>query len=74
MLVYASGKSLRFYTLPDFLLRFNKPSRVLEIPDCTGNITLLKTVRVQQIGANSGKKEYLVLGTSCGEIRIVESG
>ncbi|RPA81254.1 hypothetical protein BJ508DRAFT_414904 [Ascobolus immersus RN42] len=73
MLVYASGKSLRFYTLPDFLLRFNMPTRVLDIPDCTGNITLLKTVRVRQI-ATAGQKEYLVLGTACGEIRIVESG
>lgn len=72
MLVFACGKALRAYTLASFLLSFHEPTREVEIPQCNGSIVLLKTVRLREYGSKA-EREYLILGTSLGEIRIVEA-
>lgn len=75
MLLFACGKTIRFYSLSTFLLSFEAPAQILEIPQCSGKIVLLKTVRLRDPASAfaTAEKEFLILGTSLGEIRIIQA-
>lgn len=78
MMVFAHGRILRFHSLSSFLLSYHEPINQIYIPTTTP-IVLLKRVRVgEYIGVGRGAgiqggKEYLVVGSSAGELFIVEA-
>jgi hypothetical protein len=78
MMVFAHGSTLQLHTLSTFLLSYDSPTKQVSIPT-TSRICLLKRVKIGEYvatGRNAGVqggKEYLVVGSTAGELFIVES-
>ncbi|RPB05355.1 hypothetical protein L873DRAFT_1797690 [Choiromyces venosus 120613-1] len=78
MLAIAYGSDIRLHSLSSFLLAYHEPIKEIHIPT-TARICLLKRVRVgehvahgKDAGINGGK-EYLIVGTTNGELFIIEA-
>lgn len=78
MMVFAHGCILRLHSLSSFILSYHEPITQIYIPT-TSHIVLLKRVRIgEYIGSGrnagiQGGKEYLIVGSSSGELFIVEA-
>lgn len=78
MMAFAHGCILRFHTLSSFLLSYHEPIMKIYIPTAA-SVVLLKRIRIgEYIGVGrdagvQGGKEYLVVGSSAGELFIVEA-
>ncbi|PWW80295.1 hypothetical protein C7212DRAFT_356471 [Tuber magnatum] len=78
MLAIAYGPRLRFHSLSSFLLSYHEPIKEIHIPT-TARICLLKRVRVGEHVAHGkdagikGGNEYLIIGTTNGELFIIEA-
>ncbi|KAG0133693.1 hypothetical protein HOY82DRAFT_555781 [Tuber indicum] len=78
MLAIAYGSNIRLHSLSSFLLSYHDPIKEIHIPT-TARICLLKRVRVGEHVADGkdagikGGKEYLIVGTTHGELFIIEA-
>lgn len=78
MLAIAYGSNIRLHSLSSFLLSYHEPIKEIYVPT-TACICLLKRVRVGEHVVHGkdagikGGKEYLIVGTTNGELFIIEA-